>query len=195
VARHTRGGFRPLRLRPFLLFVLGLVEDASLQEKSPVGAGSGYAGVSATSCAPRPLRDPDAGFSKRTKTMPHMWRLSDAGPCRSSPQPPGPASESPQGRNPREAGHPELHNAMRISPPPSACERLAARPERCAGLGGNALRQLQERESGAGSAGSRLAGAPIAPVAMHLDERRRGLHVSGGEDGRQSVWKRLRSCS
>ena len=117
------------------------------------------------------------------------------GPCRTPPQPPGPAYESPQGRNPREAGHRELHNAMRISPPPSACERLAARLERCTGLRGNAQRQPRQRESRAGTAGSRLAEAPIASVAMRLDERRRGRHISGGEGGQQSEWKRAQSCS
>ena len=115
--------------------------------------------------------------------------------CRTPPQPPGPAYESPQGRNPREAGHRELHNAMRISPPPSACERLAARLERCTGLRGNAQRQPRQRESRAGTAGSRLAEAPIASVAMRLDERRRGRHISGGEGGQQSEWKRAQSCS
>ena len=124
-----------------------------------------------------------------------MWRLSDAGPCRTSPQPPGPAYESPQGRNPREAGHRQLHNAMRISPPRWVYERLAARPERCAGLRGNALHQLRECESGAGAARSRLAGALIGSVAVRPGEHGRGQNESGGGDRLQSVWKRLRCCS
>ncbi len=53
----TRGGFRPLRLRPFLLFVLGLVEDASLPEKSPVGVEKRHARLLRSPPCPWPLSD------------------------------------------------------------------------------------------------------------------------------------------
>jgi hypothetical protein len=57
----------------------------------------------------RKLRDmrADAPEAANFRLKQISWRLSDAGPCRTSPQPPGPAFESPRGRNPWEAGHPE----------------------------------------------------------------------------------------
>jgi hypothetical protein len=67
------------------------------------------------------------------------------------------AHHSRQGRCPKtlgertrgEQGTGNLHNAMRILLTPSACERLAARPERCAGLRCNAQQRLQRCETGA----------------------------------------------
>ena len=37
----------------------------------------------------RRLRYPNAVFTEKSKAIPPLWRLSDAGPCRTSPQPPG----------------------------------------------------------------------------------------------------------
>ena len=122
----------------------------------------------------------------------HLWRFSDAGPCRTSPQPPGPVSENPRGTNARGAGRPELHNAMRISPPPPACERLAAMLERRAGLGSYVRHWLQRRETGACAAARGLPGARLAAVAILPGERGRGRHAGGGADGRPLEWKRLR---
>jgi len=121
-----------------------------------------------------------------------LWRFSDAGPWRTSPQPPGPVSENPRGTNARGAGHPELHNAMRISPPPRACERLAAMPERRTGLGSFAQHRLQRRETEAYAAARGQPGARIAAIASLPGERGRGQHAGGGEDGRPLEWKRLR---
>ena len=81
---------------------------------------------------------------------------------------------------------------MRISPPLPAWERLAAMPERRAGLGSYAPHRLQRRETGAYVAASGLPGARIAAVVILPGERGRGRHAGGGEGGRPLEWKRLR---
>ncbi len=81
--------------------------------------GMGRAGPFAIRCSPRRLRDPNAAFSEKANTIPHLWRFSDTGPCRTAQQPRGPVSENPQGMNPREVWR-GATGAMGIYMPPPA---------------------------------------------------------------------------